>query len=636
MSINQNSHCTNCHHADIYDSKGSLLLAFDYYGSTHVTDISSLPRDGTKMHYRNKKRIAMKKHILTTVSLLLSCVATAQPSYSSYDTIPSRYRGYHYTEWYDQCPPYSNGGMIDSCHYEEYWIYEPSSYGSRFLKYEYTDHPMKLKGLAAMVSMRTYASYPYLSSDMGEQYMYLLKRIDWVDTIDHYGLDAFKMKVIDSVRFDTVKPKIMAIEQSYPGLPTKYVYIYEAYFDKPIIVDSVFYIRGTNDPRLHIDPVTYMEWYSYWPFDYAVIRLETHRLAKCEPYDSVVGCHSQGQNRSLEWIDVWAPGYYPPLDSNETWGLEWHFDPDDPYGYYLPIVDHYELKLYSDSLAMGDVEGAGYYDEDALAECLAVPNPGFVFRHWNDGVTQNPRLLHLSQDTAFTAFFAEGGMYHIDLFSNNQDMGYVTGQGDYPTYSNITISATPASNDFVFSHWNDGNTSNPRTLTLSQDTAFTAFFTERRYHAEVQSGMPEWGSAFGEGDYIANSQVTISASPANAHFEFSQWNDGDTNNPRTFTITQDTSFAALFNQILHANTAPAPSPCQFSVAPNPAKQTVTILNDNEGLHHADFYDSKGSLLLSFDYYGSAHVTDISSLPSGTYFILLSYNGNRAIRSFVKQ
>ena len=166
---------------------------------------------------------------------------------------------------------------------------------------------------------------------------------------------------------------------------------------------------------------------------------------------------------------------------------------------------------------MGSVMGSGYYDENATAECLAIPNPGFVFSHWNDGNTQNPRYIHLSQDTALTAFFAEGCMYHVDLFSDNPSLGSVLGGGDYPSNSMVSISATPSSNAYAFYHWNDGNTLNPRTFRLTQDTSFSAFFTENwRYHVELHSGMPDWGSVEGEGDYFANSQVSngVTTTPA--------------------------------------------------------------------------------------------------------------------------
>ena len=93
-----------------------------------------------------KNRRNMKTKVLAAILLLMSSAAVAQPSYSSYDTIPSRYRNYHYTEWYDECPAYQNGGMIDSCHYEWYFpwslvghasiIYRTSRQGQRACCYD--------------------------------------------------------------------------------------------------------------------------------------------------------------------------------------------------------------------------------------------------------------------------------------------------------------------------------------------------------------------------------------------------------------------------------------------------------------------------------------------------------------------
>ena len=344
----------------------------------------------------------MKTRIFSALAFVIPCLSLAQPSFSNYDTIPARYRGYHYTEWYDQCPAYNNGGVIDSCSYE---IYTLGRYvGEAYAKYEYTDHPIKIKGLAAMVHNETRATnFPHPNPAMAENYLYLLERIDWVDTVHPDRLGYFRMRIIDSVRFDTVKPKIMVIEQAYPGIPPSYAFVYEAYFDKPITIDSIFYIHGSFSHILNHDT----DVYTHWPFDYtAVVPLKRWlSCGDCCPRNGL--CQPEGQNRSLEYIDratIYDPGY-PALDTNEVWCMGWHYDPNEPFGLFFAIVDHYELKLFSDSLIMGTVEGSGFYDENDTAVFQAIPNPGFVFYQWNDGNMQNPRRLQLSHDTSFSAEF---------------------------------------------------------------------------------------------------------------------------------------------------------------------------------------------------------------------------------------
>jgi hypothetical protein len=65
--------------------------------------------------------------------------------------------------------------------------------------------------------------------------------------------------------------------------------------------------------------------------------------------------------------------------------------------------------------------------------------------------------------------------YHITLSVNDENMGSVTGGGDYIKDSIAIIKAIP-NVEYGFLHWNDSNTDNPRTITVTQDTVFVATF----------------------------------------------------------------------------------------------------------------------------------------------------------------
>ena len=94
-------------------------------------------------------------------------------------------------------------------------------------------------------------TYSYKNPTMGEQYLYLLKRIDQNDSLTPSSYQGkYRMKIVDSVRYDTVKPKLMVISQAFSGKPDQYVYVYETYFDNPIEIDSVFYIHGTKKKNI--------------------------------------------------------------------------------------------------------------------------------------------------------------------------------------------------------------------------------------------------------------------------------------------------------------------------------------------------------------------------------------------------
>jgi hypothetical protein len=126
----------------------------------------------------------------------------------------------------------------------------------------------------------------------------------------------------------------------------------------------------------------------------------------------------------------------------------------------------------------GSVSGEGDYRENTTATIGATANQNYRFVQWNDANTDNPRTIIVTQDITFTAEF-EIMMYHVAVSSNNTNLGSVSGEGDYSANSTAIISATanPDDPNFVFLQWNDGNIENPRTITVTQDTAFIATFS---------------------------------------------------------------------------------------------------------------------------------------------------------------
>lgn len=83
---------------------------------------------------------------------------------------------------------------------------------------------------------------------------------------------------------------------------------------------------------------------------------------------------------------------------------------------------------------------------------------------------------------------------------------------------------------YVFSAWQDGDASNPRTFVApAQAVTLTATFAIQ-FYLTVQAAPPQGGTAAGEGWYGAGSQATISASPA-ARYQFVNWTAGPVPNP---------------------------------------------------------------------------------------------------------
>ena len=72
--------------------------------------------------------------------------------------------------------------------------------------------------------------------------------------------------------------------------------------------------------------------------------------------------------------------------------------------FHTSEVTH-QLAVQVDDSTAGSVSGSGVYPEGTYVEIAATAAPCYVFSHWSDGVTENPRVVRLDSDTAFTALF---------------------------------------------------------------------------------------------------------------------------------------------------------------------------------------------------------------------------------------
>ena len=143
-------------------------------------------------------------------------------------------------------------------------------------------------------------------------------------------------------------------------------------------------------------------------------------------------------------------------------------------------VIRYTITVLSANESMGTVSGGGEYEVGTEITITATPNEGYHFVTWNDGNTDNPRTITVTEDATYIATFEEGEevtRYTITVLSANESMGTVSGGGEYEVGTEITITATP-NEGYRFVSWNDGNTDNPRTITVTEDATYIATFEE--------------------------------------------------------------------------------------------------------------------------------------------------------------
>ena len=216
---------------------------------------------------------------------------------------------------------------------------------------------------------------------------------------------------------------------------------------------------------------------------------------------------------------------------------------------HMPV--HYTLTAVAADSTMGSVTGGGFWIENTDVTIEAIPAEGYHFTQWSDGDTMNPRVVTLTSDTSFTAYFEEDVHYYtvtVLVASGNEGMGTVSEGGTWAEGEQVTIEAYPI-NGYHFTQWNDGVTDNPRVITLTSDTTFTACFEEDIHYYTVTvlvaSGNEGMGTVSEGGTWAEGEQVTIEAYPFDGHL-FSHWNDADTTNPRIIVLTSDTTFTAYF------------------------------------------------------------------------------------------
>lgn len=152
---------------------------------------------------------------------------------------------------------------------------------------------------------------------------------------------------------------------------------------------------------------------------------------------------------------------------------------------YIDMIHHLNLvSASSEDTLMGTVEGGGLFDNGDTVTLQATSKCGYRFSHWSNGASGNPmQVLSLDNplqvvmtgDTHLIACFEEAPQYMLTVQSNDTLMGIVDGGGEY--YEGcVAILTARARAGYAFDHWLDGDTANPRYVTVMSDTAFTASF----------------------------------------------------------------------------------------------------------------------------------------------------------------
>ena len=378
------------------------------------------------------------------------------------DTLPcgQRVREYYYPHWFDTSDLYLHPDNFYFV-YDYTWHFMPRSFGEicpTEAYQQYTDKPIRIRGLWAMVSQ--YASntnylLPWIiiqDSTRLPEYLYLYARNPKVE-MDTVTWDTNRWLIpVAHARWDTNQPKMLCMQKFADGrFGNAYCHLYEAIFDSVITVQGEYWIGGTANSNLmpngeHVSP--------YFPTIY--LQWGRRDGGRDDPYAYFTHTPFHG--------DPEGP-FYPPTSKSESYG---------PFG-VITDGQHF-VQLSSADTAQGAALYSAFYPDSSYQTITAVPAHGYLFSHWNDSVTDNPRTVFVTQDTAFTAFFRPAPLHTVTVRPNDDALGYTTGDSTYYENDPAVIKAVPLADSIRFLHWNDSVTDNPRTIVVMQDTAFTAYF----------------------------------------------------------------------------------------------------------------------------------------------------------------
>ena len=128
----------------------------------------------------------------------------------------------------------------------------------------------------------------------------------------------------------------------------------------------------------------------------------------------------------------------------------------------------------------GAATGGGTYEKGDVCTLTATANEGYQFVSW----TKNGNQVSTSATYSFTvtgsadylANFVptQTKLYTLTVQCNPAE-GTVTGGGTYAAGTVVEVQAFPLKG-YAFDRWNDGNTQNPRTITLNENVTLVAFF----------------------------------------------------------------------------------------------------------------------------------------------------------------
>ena len=281
----------------------------------------------------------------------------------------------------------------------------------------------------------------------------------------------------------------------------------------------------------------------------SVSSIGSHAFAGCSGLTSItakrVVAPVAGDN-AFDNIPASTPVYIP-CGSTASYASRWsHFTN------FVEVMDAHVWVRSSDA-AMGSASVTVQPTCAApTATIMATPNAGYLFALWSDGDTLNPRTLTIDRDTLLTALFVpvpDTIVNYDTIVVRDTILIHDT------TIVNNYIHDTTVVHDTTIVHDTTFVDVYVHDTTIVHDTTYIDNYIHDTvtvvmpidYHTlTLISAQPTMGIVVGSGTYSDSTEVEIAA-VAICGYHFVQWSDGNSENPRHVTVTEDTELTATFD-----------------------------------------------------------------------------------------
>jgi len=257
----------------------------------------------------------------------------------------------------------------------------------------------------------------------------------------------------------------------------------------------------------------------------------------------------------------------------------------------------YQLTMQVNPVGGGSTSpavGSYWYDSGSPVSISATPASGYTFSSWSGSGSgsytgsTNQVSITMNAPITETANF-QGASYTVTVYTRKAGdgsalsgvqvtFGSQTKSTDSSGNAEFSVSAgtyslsvsSPVSGgsgiQYVFTQWTDGNTQNPRSITVSASVTYDARY-KTQYYLTMQVNPSGAGTVSpSSGWYDAGSSVSISATPSSG-YAFSSWSGigsgsySGTDNPKTITmngpITETANFqGASYTVTVYARRTP--------------------------------------------------------------------------------